>query len=111
MLVFGRVIDDCGDGYDGGDADGNHDGAQDLMMMMAMKVMMMMMMMLRVMMVMIVMMITRGAACVARSSPSPVSELCQITIARLPTTTADDDDDDDDGDDDDVESDDSDDVR
>ena len=31
----------------------------------------------------------------ARSSPSPVSELCQITIARLPTTTADDDDDDD----------------
>ena len=45
----------------------------------------------------------------ARSSPSPVSELCQITIARLPTTTADDDDDDDD--DDDVESDDSDDVR
>ena len=39
------------------------------------------------------MMITRGAACVARSSPSPVSELCQITIARLPTTTADGDDD------------------
>ena len=40
----------------------------------------------------------------ARSSPSPVSELCQITIARLPTTTADGDDDvddDDDGDDDD----------
>ena len=54
------------------------------------------------MMEMIVMMITRGAACVARSSPSPVSELCQITIARLPTTTADGDDDvddDDDGDD------------
>ena len=44
-------------------------------------------------MVMLVMMITRGAACVARSSPSPVSELCQITIARLPTTTADGDDD------------------
>ena len=39
------------------------------------------------------MMITTGTACVARSSPSPVSELCQITIARLPTTTADGDDD------------------
>ena len=42
MLVFGRVIDDCGDGYDGGDADGNHDGAQDLMMMMMMMMMIVM---------------------------------------------------------------------
>ena len=62
----------------------------DMMEVMQMAIMMKTMTM---MMEMIVMMITRGAACVARSSPSPVSELCQITIARLPTTTADGDDD------------------